>query len=350
MIHLKHEECLNFFSEILKVLSSTNQQEEVFFLIVDKVIRIFKCRTCAVIIVDLSTEYLHIETGHGLSHTFCKEFRRKLATGSVGKLLWTGTPIVITDAEDDPALASEVRLENDFESCLCVPITVDHRTLGYLYADHAQKHGLTGEDLPIFDCFATLAALALNKSRLFEENLRLDTIDHETEVEKYGPFLQRLNTNIERSQKFGEKFAVMLLDVDNYKQLALTYGYETSRKLLKELAGLVKQHLRGVDGAGRYGFDEIILLRANSSLHEAVKRAESLRELVEHAVFTEKQIKTTVSIGVSAFPENAETIDELLMTTRNALFEAQRSGRNRVFCFHAEDFETNVGSDQMQTT
>jgi diguanylate cyclase (GGDEF)-like protein len=345
MIHLKHEECLNFFSEILKALASTNQQEEVFSLVVDKTVRTFRCRTCAVVIVDPATEYLHIETGHGLSHAFCKEFRRKLATGSVGKLLWTGTPIVIADAEDDPALTSEVRLENDFESCLCVPITIDHRTLGYLYADHEQKHGLTGEALPVFDCFATLAALALNKSRLFEENLRLDTIDHETDVEKYGPFLQRVNANIERSQKFGERFALMLLDVDNYKQLALTYGYETSKRLLKELAGLVRKHLRNIDGAGRYGFDEIILLRANSSLHEAVIRAESLRELVEHAVFTDKQIKTTVSIGVSAFPENAQTIDELLMTTRNALFEAQRSGRNRVFCFHTEEFETNVDSN-----
>ena len=113
---------------------------------------------------------------------------------------------------------------------------------------------------------------------------------------------------------------------------------------------MLKQQLRGIDGAGRYGFDEIILLRANSSLHEAMKRAESLRALVENAMFTDKQIKTTVSIGVSAFPENAETIDELLMTMRNALFEAQRSGRNRVFCFHSEELETHVGSDEIHAT
>lgn len=347
MIHLKHEDCLNFFSEILKVLSSTNQYEEVFHLVVDKIVRIFKCRTCAVIIVDPATEYLHIENGYGLSHTFTKEFRRKLATGSVGKLLWTGSPIVIKDSDADPALTHEVQLENEFGSCLCVPITVDHRTLGYLYADHAQKNGLDENDLRIFDCFGALAALALNKSRLFEENLRLDTIDHETEVEKYGPFLQRVNANIERAQKFGERFALMLLDVDNYKQLALTYGYDTSRALLKELAGVLKSQLRAIDGAGRYGFDEIILLRANSSLHEAVKRADSLRALVENSVFTGKRIKTTVSIGVCAFPENAETLEELLMTVKNALFEAQRSGRNRVFCFHTEQYQADVPADEI---
>jgi diguanylate cyclase (GGDEF)-like protein len=345
MIHLKHEDCLNYFSDILKVLSSTNQYEEVFHLVVDKIVRIFKCQTCAVVIVHPATEYLHIETGYGLSHTFTKEFRRKLATGSIGKLLWTGTPIVITDSGADPVLTHEVQLENPFGSCLCAPIVVDHRTLGYLYADHAQNNALNGEDLRIFTCFATLAALALNKSWLFDENLRLDTVDHETEVEKYGPFLQRVNANIERAQKFGEQFALMLLDVDNYKQLAHTYGYDTSRLLLKELAGILKSQLRGIDGAGRYGFDEIILLRANSSLQDAVDRADALRALVENTSFTPKQIKTTVSLGVCAFPENAETIDELLMTVKNALFEAQRLGRNRVFCFHPEQSHPSIPAD-----
>jgi hypothetical protein len=56
MIHLKHEDCLNFFSDILNVLSSTNQHEEVFHLVVDKIVRIFKCQTCAIIIVDPATE------------------------------------------------------------------------------------------------------------------------------------------------------------------------------------------------------------------------------------------------------------------------------------------------------
>ncbi len=345
MIHLKHEDCLNYFPEILGVLSSTNQYEEVFDLVVDKIVRIFKCQTCAIVIVDPATEYLHIEHGYGLSHTFTKQFRRKLATGSIGKLLWTAHPIVIADSEVDPVLTHEVKLENDFGSCISVPIVADHRTLGYLYADHVQKLELNGGDLRIFSCFAALAALALNKTRLFEENLRLDTIDHETEVEKYGPFLDRLNSNIERAQKFGERFAVMLLDVDNYKQLAHTYGYETSKTLFKELAAILKSQLRGVDGAGRYGFDEIILLRANSSLLEAVERADALRALIENSTFTGKLIKTTVSVGVSAFPENAESIDELLMTAKNALFEAQRSGRNRVFSFHSEQFHHHVPPD-----
>ncbi len=336
MNQLGHEECLRYFSEILKILSSTNQHEEVFHYVVDRLVRIYKCQTCAVVVVDPNTEYLHIENGFGLSHTFTKEFRRKLATGSIGRLLWSGTPIVIPDSSVDQKVSGEVQLEHPFGSCLCVPIIIDHRTLGYLYMDHPKPGVLEARDIGMTSCFATLAGLGLNKSRMFEENLHLDTIDHETETEKYGHFLERLGTHVERAQKFGERFALLLLDVDNYKQIALTYGYETSRVLLKEMARLVKSHLRSVDGAGRYGFDEIILLRANSSLDEAVSRADELRALIEHTAFTPKEIRTSVSVGVAAYPENASDTGELLATLKNALFEAQRSGRNCVYHYHAQ--------------
>ncbi len=342
MIQLKHEDCLNYFSDILKVLAQTNQHEEVFHFVVDRMVRMYHCQTCAIIIVDPSTEYLHVETACGLSHTFTKEFRRKLATGSIGRLLWTGKPVVITDSAADPKLTDEVQLEHAFGSCLCVPIIIDHRTLGYVYVDHKERGAFDASDLGIVTCLANLAGIALNKSRMFEENLHLDKIDHETETEKYGNFLERLGTHIERAQKFGEKFALILLDVDNYKQISLTYGYDTSRVLLKELARLLKSHLRSVDGAGRYGFDEIVLLRANSSLDEAVVRADELRHLVAETVFTPKQIKTSVSVGVAAFPENAATVEELLATVKNALFEAQRSGRNCVYHYHPREHHDNV--------
>ena len=336
MNHLKHEECLGYFSEILKVLTSTNQHEEIFHLVVDRIVRIFKCQTCAIVIVDPKTEYLNVENSYGLSHTFTKEFRRKLATGAVGKLLWSGNPIVVTDSDADPQLTSEVQMENRMESCICVPIVIDFRTLGYLYADHKQKHGLTSDDVPSMAMFARLAGLALNKSRLFEENLHLDKIDHETDLEKYGPFLERLNENIERAQKSGENFSVMLLDVDNYKQIALTYGYDSAKELLKGIAAKLKTQLRTVDGAGRYGFDEIVVLKADTPVASAVSVADELRRVVEESSFTAKDIRTTISIGVTTFPQHARTSDEVLTNVKRALFEAQRAGRNRVFHYYEE--------------
>lgn len=330
MTQFKSEECLNFISEVLTTLKSTNQHEQVFSLIVDRIVRMYRCQTCALIIIDPATEYLRITMSHGLSLTFEKSFRRPLSADSLGKLLWTGKPICMQNSADDPQCAEEVKLEHPFGSCVCVQISVDHRSLGYLYVDAKDPNVFTANDIHTLQSFADFAGVALNKSRLYEENLRLDKIDHETDFEKYAPFLEKLSASITRAETTNTSFALLILDIDNFKQVALTYGYETSKKLLREWAGLIKARLQPTDAAGRYGFDEAIILRENSTLENGKAFGNEVRRAIEEEEFTQQKIRTTVSIGVAAFPQNARTEKELLLAVKEALYKAQHTGRNRV--------------------
>jgi diguanylate cyclase (GGDEF)-like protein len=328
------DKTLSSLSEILDALRSTNQYEQVLHLIVDRLVRIYKCQVCAVVLIDRKTEYLNIENSHGLSWTFCKEFRRKLTTGPIGELLWTGKPILIR--EPTSPCADEVRLEHPFGSCVVVQIAVDQRTLGYLYADAKETEAFEEVDLPIFQAFANAAAIALKKSHLHYENMHLDKIDRETGLEKYESFIEKMRTSLDRAEKFDENFAVILLDVDNFKALTKTYGYETSREFLKELGEVVGGHLRSIDAAGRYGFDEFIVTLAKSTLEHAVSFARALGRAVEEHPFTHQKFNSTISIGVAVYPDNGKSIDKLLTAAKNALFEAQRSGRNKVFHYVSE--------------
>jgi diguanylate cyclase (GGDEF)-like protein len=330
MTHTKHEDCLGFVSEILTVLKSTHQSEQVLHLIVDRVVRMFHCHTCAVVVVDPATEFLHIALGHGLSLTFEKAFRRKLATGAIGRLLWTGSPIFISDCGSDRELADEVKLENSFGSAVCTVIAANQKSMGYLYVDHRSPGAFSLEDLPILQSFADFAAIALHTARLFEDNLRLDRIDHETELEKYFPFLERIQTTIERSKELGESFSLLILDVDNFKHIATTYGYDSSKKVLRQMADLIKNRLRSIDAVGRHGFDEFIVLRSHTDLVEGVLFADELRRTIQDTLFTEHGIQTTVSGGISVYPRHASTLDSLLQSVKEALFDAQRAGRNKV--------------------
>lgn len=330
MAQFKSEECLNFLSEVLTVLKSTNQHEQVFSLIVDRIVRMFHCQTCAIIIVDPATEYLRIANSHGLSLTFEKAYRRPLASDAIGKLLWTGKPIFIRNPADNPQRTDDVTLEHPFSLCVCVQIAVDHRAVGYLHVDAKDASAIAESDIRTLQSFADFAGVALNKSRLYEENLHLDTIDHETDLEKYGSFLEKLSGGIARAQASNRSVALLLMDIDNFKHVALTYGYETSKKLLKEWAALLKAKLRRTDSAGRYGFDEIIIVRENSSLDDGRRFGEELRKAVEEQEFTEQKVRTSVSIGVAALPQNAATEKELLLAAKEALYNAQHYGRNRV--------------------
>jgi diguanylate cyclase (GGDEF)-like protein len=320
---------LGYLADILGLLRSTNQYEQVLHLIVDRLSRSYHCQSCAVILIDRKTEYLNIENSIGLSWTFCKEFRRKIATGAIGRLLWTGAPVLLRQGNDP--LMEEVRLEHVCGSCVAVQVTIDQRAIGYLQIEWMEEDAFTGDDIRSIQAFADAAGLAVNKSLLHFENMHLNTVDHETGLEKYGSFLEKLRTSFHRAEVFGETFALLLLDVDNFKTLSKTYGYESSLDFLKELGSLVRSHMRAIDVAGRYGYDEIILTIANSGLENAVTFARTLGKVVEDHPFTTRRIASTISIGVAAYPANGTTLEDLLTSAKHALFEAQRAGRNKVY-------------------
>ncbi len=330
MAHLKPEECLSFFSEVLTLLKSTHVPEKVLSLIVDRLVRVYACQTCAVIKIDPETEYLRIISDHNLSHLFVNRYKVPIGTGAIAKLLFTGRPILITDALQESELAEEIKLEHRFRSAVCLQISAEMRTLGYLFVDSKESNAFSTNDLRNLQSFADLISITINKAYLYEKNLKLDKVDHETGLEKYAPFLERLSASIVRAKENNECLVLLMLDIDNYRQIEGTYGFESSKLLLREIAGLIKSKLRHIDAASRYGFDEIIILRETISLDEGIKFAGLLRQMIEQTEFTPKKIKTTVSIGVAEFPKNANSEKDLMLSAKEALYDAQRSGKNRV--------------------
>jgi len=333
MTDLPDHACFRYIAELLQTAKSTNQHEQVLHLVTDRITRLYGCQSCAVILIDPGTEYLSIENSTGLSLTFCNAYRRMIATEAAGRLIWTGTPLLVADVHSEPELAEQLRLEHAFGSCGCVQISVDERPLGYLHAESAAPGAFTAKDLQVLQLFADIAGLAVVKSRMFEEHLHLERVDRETGLEKYLPFLEKLTEGMARSREFHEPCAVALLDIDNFKTIMRTFGYAASRELLHEMGDTVRSALRAVDAGGRYGFDEFVVMLANTDLQGAVDFARALLERIATRTYTQYDIRTTVSIGVSAYPHNATSVEDLLTTAKRALFEAQRAGRNRVHYF-----------------
>ncbi len=335
-------ECLRYFSEILRVCKSGAQFERVFHLIVYRIAKTYACQAVAIVLIDPDTEYLTVANSYGVSLTFCKELRKRLATGAVGELIWTGKPILIEDSNADQERAKDLKLEEEFGSAVAIQISVDQKSLGYLQVESKEKYAFSSADIPLLQAFADIAGLAYVKSRLYEENLRLDPLDPETHLEKYAPFLEGLRSVLYHDRMSGEPFSLLLLDCDNFKSILNTYGREAANELLMQLADLVRkgQHVI-IHSAARYGFDELIVLLDHCTQENAIEFASELRKKVEESEFTKHKLSSTISIGLSSYPQNGTTTDELLVTVKNALFEAQRAGKNKIYCFQKEWYTKN---------
>jgi|GEM_PF-472722 len=321
---------LQLMTRVLRTLKAAHEPQKVYDGVIALIQHVFHCQACAIVLIDPATEYLKIETSYGISHLFQKSFRKRISTGAIGSLVWDERPIVIRDARAEQDLADQVVLEHPFGSCACLQMGVDHRTVGYLYVAWSEPREIGSEERALLQACADMAAVAQYKCWLGDENLRMDPVDHETGLEKYSAFQEKLLAAMERAIRFREPFALVLGDVDNFKTISHTYGYTASKKLLHELSAIVKQSLRTMDAAARFGFDEFVILRSNADSHEARRFAEALRAAIADARYTAEGICTTASLGVAAYPQNGSNIEELLLTAKKALLEAQRLGRNKV--------------------
>lgn len=135
-----------------------------------------------------------------------------------------------------------------------------------------------------------------------------------------------------RAQREGYPLALMLIDIDHFKQVNDTFGHPAGDEVLVSLATLLEQHARASDVVCRYGGEEFVLLMPDMALETALARADALRRSFEREAvrYGQFDICTTLSIGVSCFPDHGARADLLIEAADKALYAAKHAGRNRV--------------------
>lgn len=143
---------------------------------------------------------------------------------------------------------------------------------------------------------------------------------------------ETLERELASAQRDHTALAVILLDIDRFKQINDAHGHQAGDLMLQSLADLLWNQTRQMDVACRYGGEEFVVVMPVASLDAARSRAEQLRAHVEQlrVEYDTLCLQTTLSLGVAAFPQHGATSDELLRAADDALYAAKAAGRNRV--------------------
>jgi diguanylate cyclase (GGDEF)-like protein len=146
--------------------------------------------------------------------------------------------------------------------------------------------------------------------------------------------IERLEEETRRSQRYRSDLALIIADIDYFKEINDTYGHDAGDKVLQIISGLIKNLLRQTDIIGRYGGDEFLLILPQTSKKGAIEIAERIHSAVKDYdmhIGVERPVKTTVSLGVAQFDIDEEDINNLIKRADNALYIAKGRGRNRVY-------------------
>jgi two-component system cell cycle response regulator len=127
-------------------------------------------------------------------------------------------------------------------------------------------------------------------------------------------------------------FALMMIDIDAFKQVNDSYGHEVGDEVLKKVAALLRQSARVEDVVGRFGGEEFVAVCPGANLAMGMRLAERLRQnlALETIQMGSVSVQVTVSIGVAERDATTATVDDVMRRADTALYRAKRDGRNRV--------------------
>lgn len=168
------------------------------------------------------------------------------------------------------------------------------------------------------------------EEQLASQNARLkELVDHDdlTKVLSRGALFRFLYNAHERSTEEGTALAVLMLDIDHFKQINDTYGHMTGDAVLIQVASLIDKSIRSVDAVGRYGGEEFMVVLDGVGLAVALQVAERIRSTIAGFRF-EHDISLSISGGLAVL--QGQGVDELVTLADNRLYEAKRTGRNRI--------------------
>ncbi len=137
---------------------------------------------------------------------------------------------------------------------------------------------------------------------------------------------------IEAKEK-DSKLSILFIDIDHFKSVNDTYGHKKGDDALKIIAQLICASCRKSDFVARYGGEEIVVILPNTTSRDAVSVAQEINNIVAKQTIKLLGIRITVSIGVATYPDDGITLKSLLERADKALYQAKKSGRNRVCKF-----------------
>lgn len=211
------------------------------------------------------------------------------------------------------------------EDMLIVPIrNAFQEMVGYISLDAPQSGKRPRlEDIQIVELLADQVYKLLERSELYHDIVIRRSYDTHTLLLTHSAFLTAVETEIARANRF----AIVILDVDDLSQINQRFGHETGDRLLEKIADVLRTRTRKTDVAARYGGEEFALLLRNVTKAKAVEITDRLLQEVRRLEFV---TKVSVSAGIALFPEHGKTTQELIKAATHALQVAKVSGKDRL--------------------
>jgi diguanylate cyclase (GGDEF)-like protein len=248
----------------------------------------------------------------------------------------TDLPMVVeagTGIEGEALARIAPRRTGQPRAMLTVPITREGELLGLVTVVDPDAGEFSADDAETLAGLAVQAGVAIENARLHRTVQAQAITDELTGLANRRQFFEQLGREFERAQRFGQSLALIMLDIDDFKQINDSLGHLAGDAVLTGIAATISELIREIDVAARYGGEEFAVLLPQTGAEGATMLAERLRQAIEMRPIRfagERVPGVTASFGVASGPEQLGSELDLVAAADSALYRAKREGKNVV--------------------
>lgn len=325
---------ISLLSEMSGILLSCINAEEVYQIVTNYCKQLFPMATGSLYILNQSHNYVESVSEWGES-----QFKETIFTPEKCWALRRGQIYQVNDARSSPVCGHLLKYKSAIFPYLCTPIMAQSEILGVLCLEF-HSHDITNATYTITETERTIATALSEQIGSTLANIKLREVLHQQSIS--DPLTNLYSRNfievaieheIARTKRNHSTISILMITIDNFKELNENYGHDAADAVLRELADILLKHFRKSDIASRITGEQFILLLPETPLKVAYQRADELRITIANTKFykSEKLLgKISVSIGVAVSKTHGNNSSALLLAASKALHKAQNAGGNQV--------------------
>ncbi len=256
--------------------------------------------------------------------------------------------VLEVDLVDDRGRPLAAARRAGLERAVAVPMCLGAEIVGVLVIHMREPRPLERSEVRVLQTLANQAVIAIENAAAYEQTKQLATTDGVTGVANHREFEAYLDRELVRARKTKEPVALIMCDVDHFKEINDTVGHPAGDMVLRHLTRqILVPAVRPKDLVARYGGDEFVLVLRGADSRAAVAVAERIRRTVaSQAVMLDgKAVQNlSLSLGTAVFPRDGDSREALVQAADQALYVAKRTGRNRVVRSDAPPVDTHLAS------
>ncbi len=284
---------------------------------------------CAILLFDPAQQCFNLAAFKGLEGQSLADFDLGVEGTVAGRCLATGRSEYLADASAHAHRLPRAAGGSIFGSLVALPMIHEHQPVGVLMVLSTDARAFHREQIDLLESLVGQVTTALHVALTHESAAAQSIQDAHTGLYNRWHFEQALSREVERSARHNREVSLMLVDVDHLAHINEHLGQDKGDEAIRHVAGVIKGTLRDIDIPCRYGGEEFAVILPETPLANAADVAERLRTRIR-AESAAGIGMVTVSVGLSAFPNNAHDADALLRSAEQALDVAKFEGRDRV--------------------